>query len=138
MDTGPPQSSPVRNLERDAQVWTSKQLSQEVPLELWHAVIDRFKLLYLESCTGSAQTSSRCRKLKAGFLLYSRLPLDLMEIVGLLCLLAQINHAKASVLDDYNSLLLRRPQRREDSLFRPRFVNNVCFHLRMSVLRCRG
>lgn len=40
MDAGPPQSSPVRNLERDAQVWTSNQLSQEVPLELWHAVTD--------------------------------------------------------------------------------------------------
>lgn len=40
MDAGPPQSTPVSNLERDAQVWTSNQLSQEVPLELWHAVTD--------------------------------------------------------------------------------------------------
>lgn len=40
MDAGPPRSSPVRNLEREAQVWTSNHLSQEVPLELHHTVTD--------------------------------------------------------------------------------------------------
>lgn len=40
MDAGPPRSSPVRNLERDAQAWTSNRLSQEVPLQLRHAVTD--------------------------------------------------------------------------------------------------
>lgn len=37
---GPPRSSPVSSLERDAQVWTSNQLSQEGPLEPWRAVTD--------------------------------------------------------------------------------------------------
>lgn len=38
MDAGPPRSSPVRNPEREAQLWTSNHLSQEVPLELHHTV----------------------------------------------------------------------------------------------------
>lgn len=39
-DARPPRSSPVRNPEREARLWTSTRLSQEVPLEVLHTMTD--------------------------------------------------------------------------------------------------